>query len=40
MMGLPVRVIATSDIGRRWSADLAIFWVDRTAAGKEAILAN
>jgi hypothetical protein len=41
MMGLPVRVMATSDTHRRWTTvkdGLVICRVDRTAAGNEAIL--
>lgn len=39
MMGLPVRVIATSESGRVCSTFWANFCDDRAAAGKEAIFA-
>jgi hypothetical protein len=39
-MGLPVRVMATSDMQRRWcwKTVLAAFWEDRAAVGNEAII--
>jgi hypothetical protein len=40
MMGLPVRVIATSESARRCSAPWAIFWADRTAVGRKAIFST
>jgi len=42
MIGLPVRVMATSERQRRWcwKAVLAAFWEDRAAACNEAILAG
>jgi len=40
-MGLPVRVMATSEMQRRWcwKTVLAALWEDRAAVGNEAILA-
>ncbi len=40
MMGLPVRVMVTSERARRCRALFAIFGADRTVVGKEAIAAG
>lgn len=37
-IGLPVRVMATSEMGCLRRTLCATFWVDRTAVGKEAIV--